>query len=69
MLNGATETYLSTQCSIQNRRLVPFLACGDLNGWDADQNYDLEEGVSILSPVQPPTAPAYRDAIEEVKHK
>ena len=24
------------------RVLVPFLACGDLNGFDSDQNYPLE---------------------------
>lgn len=70
---------------------VPFLACGDLSGWDADRNYDLgplpEEqdgaaaaaaagcGVSSnesrpyvsLDPVQPPTAPAYKTAMELVR--
>ena len=50
------------------RQLVPFLACGDLSGWDADQSYDLpSEGYVTLPPVQPPTAPAYRRAVEQLK--
>lgn len=44
------------------RQSVPFVACGDLTGWDADQSYDLEEGYVPLPPVQPPTAPAYAEA-------
>jgi tRNA (cytidine32/guanosine34-2'-O)-methyltransferase len=47
---------------------VPFLACGDLDGWDADASYDLPaEGYVALPPVQPPTAPAYRRAVEVLK--
>lgn len=50
------------------RQLVPFLACGDLDGWDAEASYDLPaEGYVSLPPVQPPTAPAYRRAIERMK--
>ena len=50
-----------------SRILIPFLACGDLSGYDADQSYPLE-GVSgkggyvVLDPVQPPIAPPYRTA-------
>jgi hypothetical protein len=25
-----------------DRKIVPFLACGDLRGWDADRTYPLE---------------------------
>lgn len=50
------------------RRAIPFLACGDLHGWDADQNYDLTDGPCggyvPLQPVQPPTEPAYKTALE-----
>lgn len=43
---------------------MPFLACGDLDGWDADRSYDLpEEGYTTLPPVQPPTAPAYAQSM------
>ena len=48
--------------------LIPFVACGDLSGWDADQSYDLPaEGYVRLEPVQPPTAPAYKTAIQRSK--
>ncbi|VDN06614.1 unnamed protein product [Thelazia callipaeda] len=55
-----------------NRLLVPFLACGDLSGWDSDRTYKLElpniSGKSeqeryVYRPVvQPPTDPAYKKA-------
>lgn len=42
------------------RQLVPFLACGDLDGWDADKNYSLpSEDYVHLPPVAPPTAPVH----------
>lgn len=54
--------------------IVPFLACGDLSGYDADQSYPLPVGPDgtyvPLQPVQPPIAPAYKVAIErEKEHK
>lgn len=53
--------------SLAVRQLVPFMACGDLSGWDADRSYDLPSqgaaGYTPLQPVQPPTAPAYKAAI------
>ncbi|CAG9536598.1 unnamed protein product [Cercopithifilaria johnstoni] len=55
-----------------NRLLVPFLACGDLSGWDSDRTYELElpnfsgeaerERYQYRSVVQPPTEPAYKKA-------
>lgn len=50
------------------RCLVPFLACGDLSGWDPDRNYDLEEGKEVLEPLAPPTEPAYKLALEKMKN-
>lgn len=50
-----------------NRVLVPFLACGDLGGYDADQNYALEtiDGAYLYrEPVQKPIAPAYQRVME-----
>ena len=48
------------------RWIPPFLACGDLSAWhwDADATYRLPENHVSLPPVQPPTAPPYKDAIE-----
>eukprot|EP00878_Enallax_costatus_P009009 GHUV01009421.1.p1 GENE.GHUV01009421.1~~GHUV01009421.1.p1 ORF type:complete len:224 (+),score=82.62 GHUV01009421.1:1330-2001(+) len=63
------------------RASVPFLACGDLSGWDADRNYDLEPSLPAavaaaafgqyvsLDPIQPPTAPAYKTAVELQKRQ
>lgn len=48
----------------ENRWIAPFLACGDLDGYDADATYRLPEGHVSLDPVQPPTAPPYKAAIE-----
>ena len=53
------------------RVLVPFVACGDLSGFDADATYAdeaeaakaLRGGVS-LDPVRPPTDPPYKKAID-----
>jgi len=52
-----------------NDVLVPFLACGDLSGYDADQSYALDDTKVRLGPVQPPTTPAYKSAIELLKKK
>eukprot|EP00163_Fabomonas_tropica_P016621 TRINITY_DN29731_c0_g1_i1.p1 TRINITY_DN29731_c0_g1~~TRINITY_DN29731_c0_g1_i1.p1 ORF type:complete len:294 (+),score=58.87 TRINITY_DN29731_c0_g1_i1:223-1104(+) len=47
-----------------NRVIVPFVACGDLSGFDSDMSYPLEEGAEVLAPVQPPTDPPYKAALE-----
>jgi tRNA (cytidine32/guanosine34-2'-O)-methyltransferase len=46
--------------------IVQFLSCGDLSAWDADRNYTLEPDSEYIPPIQPPTNPAYREAMEEV---
>ncbi|KAK3705744.1 tRNA (uridine-2'-O-)-methyltransferase trm7 [Vermiconidia calcicola] len=50
-----------------DRWIAPFLACGDLSAFDADASHKLPEGHVSLDPVQPPTAPPYRRALEERK--
>uniref|UniRef100_A0A7S4CZA5 Putative tRNA (cytidine(32)/guanosine(34)-2'-O)-methyltransferase n=1 Tax=Eutreptiella gymnastica TaxID=73025 RepID=A0A7S4CZA5_9EUGL len=47
-----------------NRYIVPFLACGDLSGYDADQTYAVGKSHEPLCPVQPPTNPPYKPFIE-----
>ncbi|KAF8044739.1 hypothetical protein N665_7134s0001, partial [Sinapis alba] len=52
-----------------NKVYIPFLACGDLSGYDSDRSYPLPkeaDGSSYrsLDPVQPPIAPPYKRAIE-----
>lgn len=44
-----------------NRFIVPFISCGDLSGFDSDQNYEASE--ESLEPVAPPTNPPYKEAI------
>ncbi|KAH8722945.1 FtsJ-like methyltransferase-domain-containing protein [Phaeosphaeriaceae sp. PMI808] len=46
------------------RWIAPFLACGDLSAYDSDATYQLPKGRVSLDPVQPPTAPPYRRALE-----
>jgi hypothetical protein len=53
---------------------VPFIACGDLSGYDADMNYALDpasakangngDGNGILPPAQAPIKPAYAAALQ-----
>lgn len=44
--------------------IAPFLACGDLSAFDADASYHLPKDRISLDPVQPPTAPPYKRALE-----
>ncbi|KAF2848681.1 FtsJ-domain-containing protein [Plenodomus tracheiphilus IPT5] len=46
------------------RWIAPFLACGDLAAYDSDATYHLPKDRVSLDPVQPPTAPPYRRALE-----
>lgn len=53
----------------ESRWIPPFIACGDLSSWDSDASYALPEGHVSLDPVQPPTAPPYRRALELRREK
>lgn len=48
----------------ERRWIAPFVACGDLSAWDSDATYHLPKGRVSLDPVQPPTAPPYKRALE-----
>lgn len=63
--DGVTEIILDPGNENVNRWVAPFLACGDLSAFDADASHKLPEGHVSLDPVQPPTAPPYRRALEE----
>ncbi|KAL9658431.1 hypothetical protein ABK040_005975 [Willaertia magna] len=47
-----------------DRFIVPFLACGDLSGFDSDRTYALDNNEKSLLPVQPPTRPPYKKAVD-----
>ncbi|KAF3925443.1 hypothetical protein ABW21_db0203373 [Orbilia brochopaga] len=61
---------VSLENAPNGRWVAPFIACGDLSEWDSDATYQLpetdENGVKRVSrdPIQPPTAPPYKTAIE-----
>ncbi|ORX47503.1 FtsJ-domain-containing protein [Hesseltinella vesiculosa] len=46
-----------------NRVIVPFIACGDINGYDADRTYPLQSTYTPLDPLQPPITAPYKTAI------
>ncbi|KAA3455030.1 FtsJ-like methyltransferase family protein [Gossypium australe] len=54
-----------------NKVYIPFLACGDLSGYDSDRSYPLPKVADgtykSLDPVQPPIAPPYKRALEMKK--
>lgn len=64
-----TELFLFSICSLEgvNRIVVPFMACGDLSGYDADQTHPLttssrDKEYQSLSPTQEPINPPYKTA-------
>lgn len=65
--NGITEVILPDdefEARQSGRWIAPFMACGDLSAFDADASYHLPKDRVTLDPVQPPTAPPYRRALE-----
>ncbi|KIX03959.1 uncharacterized protein Z518_07512 [Rhinocladiella mackenziei CBS 650.93] len=62
--DGLVELHFEDEDLNPQRWMAPFLACGDLSAWDADATYKLPESHTSLPPVQPPTAPPYKAAIE-----
>mmetsp|Transcript_686 Transcript_686/g.1159 ORF Transcript_686/g.1159 Transcript_686/m.1159 type:complete len:325 (+) Transcript_686:57-1031(+) len=56
-----------------NRCLVPFVACGDLSGFDSNMSYDLSSEDELdhepLMPVQPPINPPYMEAKQKMREK
>ncbi|KAJ5899396.1 hypothetical protein N7495_004140 [Penicillium taxi] len=60
---------LSNKFATENRWIPSFIACGDLSTWDSDASYALPPDHISLDPVQPPTAPPYRKALELKKEK
>lgn len=68
--DGITELDLGSDKEDEvrgNAWIAPFLACGDLSAYDADASYHLPKDHVVLDPVQPPTAPPYKKALENRK--
>ena len=50
-----------------NRKIIPFLICGDLRGYDSDMSYSLDpESYVHRDVVQKPIAPAYKEVLERL---
>lgn len=51
----------------EQRNVAPFIACGDLSSYDSDATYTIEADINRVSldPVQGPTAPPYKQALEK----
>ena len=64
--DGVTElTFKDPEVDERVRWIAPFLACGDLSAFDSDATYELPPGHVSLDPVQPPTEPPYKEALEK----
>ncbi|VDM31957.1 unnamed protein product [Hydatigera taeniaeformis] len=55
------------QLTPEQRILLPFVACGDLSGYDADSCYELGDNYTLLEPVQPPLSAAYQDNCRQAR--
>ena len=47
-----------------NSVIVPFIACGDLSGFDSDMNYEFDENYVYHEAVQKPINPPYKTAVQ-----
>ncbi|MCJ1328743.1 hypothetical protein MMC10_005420 [Thelotrema lepadinum] len=62
--DGITVLEFESDEEDDGRWIAPFVACGDLSSWDSDATYHLPKDRVVLDPVQPPTAPPYKRALE-----
>ena len=63
--DGVSVTEIESDDEEENNRwIAPFVACGDLSAWDSDATYHLPKDRITLDPIQPPTAPPYKRALE-----
>lgn len=62
--DGITVLEFESDEEDDNRWIAPFVACGDLSAFDSDATYHLPKDRVSLNPVQPPTAPPYKRALE-----
>lgn len=62
--DGVTLLEYESDEEDENRWIAPFIACGDLSAFDSDATYHLPKDRVSLDPIQPPTAPPYKRALE-----
>lgn len=67
---GRAQPHENLKMDREERKVAPFIACGDLNGsYDSDATYPIVKKARCgeeesLDPVQSPTAPPYKKALE-----
>lgn len=69
LMEGECEKYLKdfeNESFLTNRKIIPFMACGDLSGFDSDATYPLDSS-EYHEPTQKPIDPPYKKAIELMK--
>ena len=66
MLIGTADEF-TNQLAGPSRIIAPFLACGDLSGFDSDMSYALGGDGTYLEPIQKPINPPYRDYVSKDK--
>ncbi|KAG5681908.1 hypothetical protein PVAND_011312 [Polypedilum vanderplanki] len=67
MANDITMIIEETN-SKTNRKIIPFIVCGDLRGYDSDMSYSLDSNYEQKEVVQKPTSPPYKEVLEKLKH-
>jgi len=65
LMSGDFSALNELELDPKSRCIVPFMACGDLDGWDSDRSYSLDENYKYTEPVRPPTEPAYKEALDK----
>ncbi|KAI3402886.2 TRM7 [Candida oxycetoniae] len=64
LMGAATKTATTVGANHEERAIVEFIACGDVNDIDSDASYAIDGDFKRLDPVQKPTAPPYKTALE-----
>lgn len=72
LMEGECEKYftdLDNKTYLMNRMVIPFMACGDLSGFDSDMTYPLNMSANYQyhEPTQKPIDPPYKKAIQLLK--
>ncbi|XP_067645956.1 tRNA (cytidine(32)-2'-O)-methyltransferase-like [Eurosta solidaginis] len=71
MINDVQIIVSETDSKI-NHKLIPFVVCGDLRGFDADMSYSLNldenSEYTYREVVQQPISPAYKEILDKLKN-
>ncbi|GAA5874318.1 hypothetical protein JCM16303_005808 [Sporobolomyces ruberrimus] len=59
--DGRSESERTNEIAGSMRFIAPFVACGDLSGFDSETHYPLLNKDIPVEPLQAPTNPAYRE--------